>query len=99
MTAAAFVSGGALPEEVRGTVNYGLMAIADWYTTFAGFAGVDPFDPLANASHLPPVDGLDMWPMLSQLGAGTARARPEGRRGTLSAQHLTGFWDGCLCPC
>merc|ERR1719408_963756 len=50
----AFVSGGFLPEKVRGTKNDGLMAGWDWYATFAGLAGVDPTDYRAQKAGLPP---------------------------------------------
>lgn len=41
------------------------MAGWDWYATFASLAGVDPTDHRAAAAGLPPIDSLDMWPMLS----------------------------------
>lgn len=62
---AAFVSGGLVPQQLRGSVNNGMIHVADWYSTFAGLAGVDPTDTLAAASGLPPIDSLDMWPFLS----------------------------------
>jgi arylsulfatase I/J len=67
---AAFASGGYLPRAMRGTVSHTFMHITDWYTTFSILAGVDPFDTLADSSStsaytLPPVDGLDLWPVLS----------------------------------
>ena len=39
--------------------------IADWYGTFCSLAGVNTSDPAAEAANLPPVDSLDMWPLLS----------------------------------
>lgn len=62
---AAFVSGGYLPPSVRGTQQSGLIHIADWYATFSTMVGVDPYDERAAASGLPPVDGLNMWPLIS----------------------------------
>jgi len=35
---AAFISGGLIPSPLRGTVNNGMIHIADWYATFAGLA-------------------------------------------------------------
>ncbi|KAL3933653.1 MAG: hypothetical protein SGPRY_000195 [Prymnesium sp.] len=61
----AFVSGGFLPPAVRGTRLDGMMHIADWYATLCALAHVDPTDKLAASSHLPPIDSLNMWPMLS----------------------------------
>jgi hypothetical protein len=69
----AYASGGLLPPAVRGTVNSGLIAGADWYTTFAGLAGVDPTDERAAAAGLPPVDGLDVWPLISGANATSPR--------------------------
>jgi len=43
------------------------------YTTFCAIAGVDPTDELAAASGLPPVDGLNMWPLLSGANATSPR--------------------------
>mmetsp|Transcript_32284 Transcript_32284/g.89174 ORF Transcript_32284/g.89174 Transcript_32284/m.89174 type:complete len:715 (+) Transcript_32284:50-2194(+) len=38
----AFVSGGFVPEERRGTVHEGIVSIADWYGTLCEVAGGDP---------------------------------------------------------
>lgn len=62
---AAFASGGFLPDLVRGTVQSGLIGGWDWYATFAGLAGVDPTDHRAQAAGLPPIDSVDIWPLLS----------------------------------
>ena len=40
----AFVSGGFLPIEVRGTKFEGLIAVWDWYHTFCDLAGVSAVD-------------------------------------------------------
>jgi arylsulfatase B len=69
----AFMSGGFLPSNVIGTKQQGMMAIADWYTTFCSLAGVNPYDTWAAESGLPPVDGLDMWPMLSGVNSTSPR--------------------------
>ena len=61
----AFVSGGFLPEKMRGQKTEGYIHLADWYGTFCGLAGVDPVDKKAAAAKLPPVDSLDMWPLIS----------------------------------
>jgi len=44
MQAAAFVSGGLVPEALRGTQNNDTFHIVDWYPTFAKLAGVDSTD-------------------------------------------------------
>jgi len=56
----AFVSGGFVPEQMRGTKLDGLVALWDWYGTFASLAGVDPTDHRAAKAGLPPVDSLDV---------------------------------------
>ena len=63
--AAAFAGGGFIPEAARGTVSEGMIAIADWYGTFALLAGVDPTDHSAAASGLPPIDSVDVWPLVT----------------------------------
>merc|ERR1719334_452752 len=63
--AITFVTGGFLPETRRGQIETGYMHTADWYTTFCSIVGVDATDTSAKAAGLPPVDGLDMWPLIS----------------------------------
>lgn len=71
----AFVSGGYLPKKMRGKKTDGYIHLADWYGTFCGLAGVDPNDPKAAAAKLPPVDSMDMWPLIS--GEVTASRRTD----------------------
>ena len=61
----AFMSGGFLPTATNGQKTEGYIHLADWYGTFCGIAGVDPTDKKAAAANLPPVDSLDMWPLIS----------------------------------
>ena len=60
-----FVSGGYLPEKMRGQKTDGYIHIADWYSTFCNLAGVDSTDERAAEAKLPPIDSLNMWPMIS----------------------------------
>ena len=60
--ALAFANGGLLPEKVRGTKSEGFIHITDWYTTFYKLAGVDPSDSGPGKF---PVDGLDVWPIIT----------------------------------
>ncbi|EGD79285.1 hypothetical protein PTSG_12912 [Salpingoeca rosetta] len=69
----AFVSGGLIPADQRGSNRTGIMHIADWYATFCALAGVDPTDHRAAAANLPPIDSHNMWPYL----AGQARFSPR----------------------
>eukprot|EP00035_Acanthoeca_spectabilis_P017658 m.371226 g.371226 ORF g.371226 m.371226 type:complete len:556 (+) comp16683_c0_seq28:2454-4121(+) len=70
----AFVSGGAIPQQMRGTKSTELVAGWDWYATLAGLAGVDPTDEKAARAGLPPIDSLDLWPMLSGVNKTSPRS-------------------------
>ena len=72
---AAFASGGYLPTAVRGTMSEGLAAGWDWYATFCSLAGVDPHDKRAEAAGLPPIDGHDLWPLISGENTTSPRTR------------------------
>ena len=72
---AAFASGGWLPVAQRGRWTDGLVAIEDWYRTFARLGGLRDdqiTDHEAAAAGLPPVDSLDV----SSLLLGTPGATP-----------------------
>jgi arylsulfatase B len=69
----AFATGGAIPPAMRGTTSGAFISIEDWYTTFCALAGVDPTDARAAAAGLPPVDGLNVWPVLSGANATSGR--------------------------
>lgn len=71
----AFVSGGWVPKSVRGASIDGMMHIADWYSTFAELASVDPSDERAVKAGLPPIDSLSMLGLLS--GANKTSPRTE----------------------
>ena len=60
--ALAFASGGLLPESMRGKSTDGFIHVADWYTTFCKLAGMDSDD---SGTGKFPVDGLDVWPILT----------------------------------
>ena len=46
---------------------------SQWYATFAALAGEDPTDVLAASSGLPPIDSLDVWPLISGANATSPR--------------------------
>lgn len=56
MRVAAFVSGGLVPESVRGTSSDIRMHIVDWYPTFCHLAGVDASDDPPVPPMTPPAD-------------------------------------------
>ena len=49
------------------------MHICDWYSTMAHVLGLDPTDKTAAAAGLPPIDSLNMWPMISGVNATSPR--------------------------
>ena len=69
----ALVSGGLLPAAARGSTLTDLMAMEDLYATYCALAGVEPADARAAAAGLPPVDGLNLWPLLSGANASAPR--------------------------
>ena len=72
----AWASGGLIPESARGSTIRGLMAGWDWLATWAALGGVtDITDYKAAAAGLPPVDSLNMWPLIS--GANGTSPRTE----------------------
>jgi hypothetical protein len=73
--APGWVNGGFLPDTARGSKVEGYIHLADFYATFCGLAGVDPTDATGAAAKLPPIDSMDMWPLLS--GANHTSPRTE----------------------
>jgi arylsulfatase A-like enzyme len=60
--ALAFASGGLIPPKMIGKSVEGFIHVADWYPTFCKLAGVDPDD---SGTGKFPVDGMDVWPMVT----------------------------------
>ena len=69
----AFVSGGYLPDKMRGQKTDGYIHLADWYATLCGLAGVDPTDEAAAKAKLPPIDSMDIWPLISGVNTTSPR--------------------------
>ena len=63
-----FVNGGLLPPERRGMISESFVHISDWYATFCKLAGVDPSDSGPGKF---PVDGKDIWPVITGENATT----------------------------
>ena len=90
--ATAFVAGGLLPAARRGATERGYVAACDWYATFLRLAGLTDaqiVDRRAAAAGLPPLDSLDVWPLLS--GANGTSPRVEI---PLSANPPPGNYSG-----
>lgn len=61
-----WVSGGLVPDAMRGSTLEGLSAVWDWMATFAGLAGIQNItDEAAAKAGLPPVDSVNLWPYWS----------------------------------
>eukprot|EP01062_Namystynia_karyoxenos_P043778 TRINITY_DN3205_c0_g1_i1.p1 TRINITY_DN3205_c0_g1~~TRINITY_DN3205_c0_g1_i1.p1 ORF type:complete len:545 (+),score=180.56 TRINITY_DN3205_c0_g1_i1:90-1637(+) len=73
--AAAFISGGFVPAPLRGTTSGNkLVHVTDWYPTFCRLAGVDPADDVVLGGKVRPIDGVDVWPLLT--GSNLTQPRP-----------------------
>ena len=72
----AFVAGGVLQEEVRGTTYDGLVTGWDWYGTLSELAGIDPTDWRAIAAKLPPIDSHSMVPVITGKGRSSRTEMP-----------------------
>ncbi len=88
----ALVAGGLLPARVRGSTLTALTAMEDVYPTLLALAGVDPFDRAGAAAGLPPVEGFDLWPLLS--GANATPPRQEVWLGSSGAVNGRGSGGG-----
>jgi len=79
----AFVAGGYLEAEpgfdahLRNTTSERFVHISDWYATFSALAGVDPADNATYDGVVRPIDGIDVWPLLT-APARAAAAREAG---------------------
>lgn len=90
----SWISGGFLPNHMRGIKYNGLVTAWDYYATFCAFAGVDPTDHRAAAANLPAIDSHDH----SQLILGTNMTSPrteipigtEPRKSNISTAPLCG---------
>lgn len=105
----AFVTGGFLPANVRGTTLAGASSyihLADWYATFAAIVGADPTDAAAAAAKLPPIDSMNMWPLISGINTTSPRTvLPLSSDTLISRQYkLIGggqgeaIWTGSIYP-
>mmetsp|Transcript_30802 Transcript_30802/g.50940 ORF Transcript_30802/g.50940 Transcript_30802/m.50940 type:complete len:533 (+) Transcript_30802:57-1655(+) len=63
--AVAFLAGGALPQNIRASSSRALVHISDWYPTFCVLAGASPIDDAFVSGKIRPIDGVDVWPMLT----------------------------------
>lgn len=101
----AFLAGGFLPPRVRGVPSEALMHMSDWYTTFSRLAGVDEADAEAKAAGLPPVDGVDQWPVISGAQAAarheihhSSQALTSGRLKIVTGRQMMSGWTGATYP-
>jgi arylsulfatase A-like enzyme len=88
----AFLAGGSLPHSMRGTRSSALVHVSDWYPTLCLLAGASPINDANISGRVRPIDGVDVWPLLT--GLNNTHPRPvtviteasavevEGGRGT-----------------
>ena len=72
--ATAFLAGGFVPKELRGRSSDALVHISDWYPTFAKLAGASPVDSPVIGGAGRPIDGADVWPLLTGKTTSQPRA-------------------------
>ena len=60
---------------MRGQKTEGYIHLADQSATLCGLAGIDPTDEEAAKAKLPPIDSLDVWPLIS--GQNTTSPRTD----------------------
>lgn len=70
----AFLAGGFVPSELRGRSSDALVHISDWYPTFAKLAGASPVDSPVIGGAARPIDGADVWPLLTGKTTSQPRA-------------------------
>jgi len=90
----AFVSGGAVPHTMRGKELDHYIHIADWYATLCAVAGANPTDEIAAKAGLPPIDSINMWPLLSgatttQYASATATGFVAATQGPRTELHIS----------
>ena len=59
---------------MRGQKTEGYIRIADWFAPFYALAGIDPTDEKAAKAKLPPVDSLNMWPLIFRTKLNLAKS-------------------------
>ncbi len=80
---------GALPVGRRGQAENALITAWDWLATYVhGVARADPTDKRAALAGLPPIDSIDMLPLI--LGTNGTAARTEVIVGDTSALNPNG---------
>lgn len=102
----AFVSGGYVPQAVRGTKSEAVSHLADWYATFCALAGVGTDDEEAANAGLHPVDSIDLWDHLSGKNSTPPRAELhvssqaliQGTRKLVVGKVLMTGWTGPVFP-
>jgi len=86
----SFVTGGLIPEKMRGTETHALMHFADWYGTFCYLAGANATDQVAIDNGLPDTDSINQWPILS--GEQTVSVRTEAQISSVNLIDQAGKW-------
>ena len=107
--AAAFVSGGYLPRDRLGTILQQPLHICDWYKTLPMLAGVNVDRNLEedSANDVPPIDALNVWPLLvGQVELSPRQEIPLSHHSLISGDYKliwkdevkASGWTGSLSP-
>ena len=73
---------------MRGQKTDGYIHLTDWYATFCSLAGVDPTDEEAAKAKLPPIDSMNMWPLISGRNSTSPRTDIPASHNTLITGSL-----------
>ena len=65
----AFITGGYLPNNRRGSIENGIIHISDWYVTFCEIFGVNKTDIIGNKHGLPSVDGYNVFDLIMGINS------------------------------
>ena len=70
--------------------------LKDWYATFSDMVGVDPTDTKAATYHLPPIDSVNVWPLVSGQNSTSPRTQIPVYNNALIDGNLPILTDGNL---
>jgi len=91
--ATAFVSGGFVPSQLRGTSSGDkLVHVTDWYPTFCALAGVDARNDAYIGGAWRHIDGVDVWPLLTGSNATQPRTVTPTTEASIIETHGSKQW-------
>jgi len=94
----AFLSGGYLPEHVRGTKTSSLVHVADWWPTMCSLAGIENCTDKARFAGdggevFHDIDGVNVWPMLTRTNLTQPRMlTPTSEVSLIDVSNSSRWW-------